>query len=321
MTPEIIKAQFPHTLAQAQIPALGRYYQGKVRDVYERGEQLVIITTDRVSAFDRVLGTIPFKGEMLNALAQAGFDSTQDIIPNAVLSRPDPNVFVMQKCTAYPVEWVVRAYVTGSLWRDIQAKTAEKAYDMQFPKHIKKDEALPFPVLTPFTKAENGQHDRPTSRRELIESNIMTGEAFDQAEATAIALFARGQALAQARGLILVDTKYELGLNTEGQLTLIDEVHTPDSSRYWVASEYETRLAAQHPQRMLDKENLRQWLSETCGFTGDGPPPLLTEDIRVRLCLRYAELYHQLLSQPFVPSVGSVISRLTTSLQTVGLLA
>ena len=320
MTPDELKDQLPHTLERTQFSSLGSRYEGKVRDVYNRGDHLIIITTDRVSAFDRILGTIPFKGEILNHIASAGFAATQDIVPNHLLDEPDPNVVIAKKCRTYPVEWIMRGYITGSLWRDFEAGRAESNYDLKLSTHLRRDERLEHPILTPSTKASSGNHDVPTSRQAILASGIMTEAEFDHAEETVRALFARGQSQAETRGLILVDTKYELGVDSHGQLTLVDEVHTPDSSRYWVASEYASRFEAQEPQRMLDKENLRQWLMQKHHFSGEGPTPELTEDIRISLGLRYQEIYRQLLGEDLESKIGPVETRIKAQLTKAGLL-
>lgn len=319
MTPDQIRAQLPHTLSQTNFPGLGPKYRGKVRDVYDQGDTLVMITTDRVSAFDRVLGTIPFKGEVLNAMTQAGFDATQEIIPNAVISRPDPSVFVVHKCKTYAVEWVVRAYATGSLWRDLEAGVAQENYQIAFPKGIKKDEALPHPILTPSTKAPDGEHDQPTSKAAIIRAGLLTEEEFARAEHVALTLFKKGQAIAAQRGLILVDTKYELGVAKDGQLMLVDEVHTPDSSRYWVTEEYQPRFEAGRAQRMLDKENLRQWLADQ-GFMGHGTPPKLSEAIKVSLSRSYMDVHTKMLGDTFLADVGPTHERIAQNLKSEGLL-
>ncbi|MEM7676890.1 MAG: phosphoribosylaminoimidazolesuccinocarboxamide synthase, partial [Myxococcota bacterium] len=306
-------AQLPHTLQRTDWPDLGERYEGKVRDVYRQSDRIVVVTTDRVSAFDRVLGTVPFKGEILTTIARSEFEATQDVVPNHVLSHPDPNALVAKHCTPYPVEFVVRAYMTGSLWRDY-ASGAAAAYEIHLPPRLRKDERLLGPILTPSTKASGGEHDAPISKRAIVDSGLMTPAQLEAAEAAALALFARGVARAEAKGLILVDTKYEFGEDAEGQLTVIDEIHTPDSSRYWRAESYRERFLAQRPQVMLDKENLRQWLLQEHGFRGQGDAPKLSEDIRTTLAVRYAELHAALLGRPFEPQVGPVQARLGKNL-------
>jgi len=311
-----LRAQLPHALERTRLEGLNRR-EGKVRDIYEFEGHLLLVTTDRVSAFDHVLGTVPFKGEILTSMAIWGFESTRNILPNHVVSVPDPNVIVGKKCQPYPVEFVVRGYVTGSLWRDLEAGRAD-VYEVALPDHLEKDGPLPAPILTPTTKAEVGTHDEPTSKRRIVQASLMTEKEFDAAREAALALYDRGRALAAERGLILVDTKYELGLDDSGALTVIDEIHTPDSSRYWVAADYEERRRAGQPPRMLDKENLREWLRTERGFSGEGSPPRLDDDIRVTLCQRYMDVYERLLGQPFDPEPGPVEPRIRTNLAAAG---
>jgi phosphoribosylaminoimidazole-succinocarboxamide synthase len=308
-----IKDQLNQTVEQTNFPEIGEKYQGKVRDVYQSGEQLVIVTTDRVSAFDHVLGTIPFKGQILNRLAAYGFEQTKDIAQNHVVNIPDPNILVGQKAKAYAVEFIVRGYITGSLWRDYQSGKAS-AYGIDFPSDLKKDQAFAQPILTPSTKAELGLHDEPISMDAIVERKLMTQAQLDEAEDIALKLYARGVELAAKRGLILVDTKYEMGLDAQGKLTVIDEIHTPDSSRYWVAAEYETRFAAGQAQAMLDKENLRQWLIETHGFSGEGQAPPLDDKIRTQLACKYADLYQRLTGETFIPIMGDPQARMRQNL-------
>jgi phosphoribosylaminoimidazole-succinocarboxamide synthase len=319
MSPDTLRAQLPHTLERTAFPGLGARTEGKVRDVYDLGDRLLIVTTDRVSAFDRVLGTIPFKGEILNRAALAAFESTRDIIRNHVIESPDPCVLVAMKCRPFPVELVMRGYVTGSLWRDLQSGAAD-AYELDLDPSTKKDQRLPEPILTPATKAHPGAHDLPTSKRALLASGAMTEAQLEAAEAAARALFARGQALAEERGLILVDTKYEMGLDPDGELVLIDEAHTPDSSRYWVAEEYEARFARGEPQLMLDKENLRSWLMDQHGFGGEGEPPPLSDDIRVLLAERYVRVFERLTGTAFEPIPGPALERVERHLRQAGYL-
>lgn len=310
----LIHAQLKWTLESTNFDRLGPPHRGKVRDVYPVGDHLILVTTDRVSAFDHVLGTIPFKGEILNALALAGFEQTRDIVAHHVVDAPDPNVIVGRRCRAYPVEFVMRAYITGSLWRDyVRAQT--KAYGIDLPPGLQKNQQFETPILTPTTKATAGAHDEPIAPREIISRGLMSQDELERATEVAHLLFERGRAHAKERGLILVDTKYELGEDSEGQLTLIDEVHTADSSRFWIAKSYAERFAAGHEQDMLDKENLRSWLIEEHGFSGRGPVPALDDEIRISLCARYMQAHARLLGRPFVPKVGDVKSRIETNLR------
>lgn len=317
---EAIARQLEHTLAETDFPALGAKYRGKVRDVYRTAERMVIITTDRVSAFDHVLGTIPFKGEVLNAIAVDGFQRTQDLVPNHLLSAPDPNVLVVKPARAFPVEFVVRGHLTGSLWRDYEAGRAG-VYEVDLPPGLKKDQRFEAPILTPSTKAEIGRHDEPISKRGILERGLMTKSDLEEAEAAALALFSRGVEISAARGLILVDTKYELGRDDEGRLMVIDEIHTPDSSRYWIAEGSRERFLEGRPQQMLDKENLREWLIHEHGFSGHGTPPALNREIRVRLARFYLELHERLLGRALAPTGGNPLGRIHANLQRAGFLS
>ncbi len=316
---DLIRDQLEHTVQGTDFTGLGDKYTGKVRDVYRTEERLVIVTTDRVSAFDHVLGTIPFKGQILNRVAADAFEATKDIAPNHVISIPDPNVLVAKPVNAYAVEFIVRQYITGSLWRDYESGKAS-AYGIDFGEGLKRDQKFDAPIMTPSTKAELGMHDEPISCAAIVERGLMTAEQLAEAEATAMKLFARGAELAAARGLILVDTKYELGLDADGTLTVIDEIHTPDSSRYWVAESYAERFAAGDAQQMLDKENLRQWLIETHEFSGHGEPPPLDDAIRTTLSSRYMNLFERLSGRPFDAVTGDPLPRIEANLKAAGLL-
>lgn len=306
-------AQLPHTLQQIDLPALGELYRGKVRDNYARGDRIVMITTDRISAFDHVLGTIPFKGEVLSRLAAFWFEKVKDIAPTHLLDVPDPSVMVVKKAKAFPVEIVIRGYITGSLWRDYQAGKAG-AYGIEWPKGLRKDQRFDEPFITPSTKAQYGVHDEPISEKEILEKGLVPPEIWREATTVARRTFERGQEWARSRGLILVDTKYEMGI-AEGKLTVIDEIHTPDSSRYWVADGYEERYAKGSDQEMLDKENIRQWLIREHGFSGHGKPPPLTDEVRVMLARKYIEVFERLTGETFTSGVGSVAERIEKNLR------
>jgi phosphoribosylaminoimidazole-succinocarboxamide synthase len=314
-----LRAQLPHTLRQLDLPALGDLYRGKVRDNYSRGDQIVMITSDRISAFDHVLGTIPFKGEVLSRLTTFWFDKVKDIAPTHILSVPDPSVMVVKRASALPVEIVIRGYITGSLWRDYLAGTAG-AYGIDWPVGLKKDQKFDRPIITPSTKAEYGKHDEPISEAEILRQGLVSPALWKEACAVAQRLFARGQEWAASRGLILVDTKYEMGI-ADGQLVVIDEIHTPDSSRYWMAREYPQRFAAGQEQQMLDKENIRQWLIKEHGFSGHGKPPALTDDVRVMLARKYIEVFELLTGETFQSPGGDVQVRIEQNLRKAGLLA
>ncbi len=307
-----LRAQLPHTLRQIDLPALGQLYRGKVRDNYSRGDRIVMITTDRVSAFDHVLGTIPFKGEVLSRLTLFWFGKVKDIAPTHLIESPDPSVMVVKRAQALPVEIVIRGYITGSLWRDYQAGKAG-AYGIEWPAGLRKDQRFDTPIITPSTKAEYGKHDEPISEAEILRQRLVTPEVWKEATAIAHRLFQRGQEQARSRGLILVDTKYEMGI-ADGKLVVIDEIHTPDSSRYWIADGYEDRFQRGVDQEMLDKENIRQWLIREHGFSGHGQPPPLSDDVRVMLASKYIEVFERLTGEPFVSAVGSVEERIKRNL-------
>ena len=314
-----LHAQLAHTLEHTGWTAMaGRgplvRYDGKVRDCYidaARGER-VIVVTDRLSAFDRVIGLIPWKGQVLNQLAQHWFRATAHLAPNHVIESPDPNVCIGREVRPLAVELVMRAYLTGvtstSIWKAYE-NGARTFAGHALPDGLRKNQPLPRALLTPSTKAAKGGHDVTVSKDELLAMGQVTADEFERAAAIAERLFAFGQARAAERGLILADTKYELGVTAEGEVIVIDEIHTPDSSRYWIAEGSAERHARGEPQRMLDKENLREWLMNERGFSGHGTPPALDDDIRVRLAVFYAELYARLLGRPFVPTVGPVLPR------------
>ena len=284
---------------------LGTRYRGKVRDTYDLGDgRLALVTTDRISAFDHVLHqAIPLKGQVLNRLAAFFFEHTADVAPNAVLSVPDPNVTLAVRCQALPVEFVVRGSLAGHAWR-VYRDGGRALCGVSLPDGLRESEPFPEPILTPATKAAEG-HDEDISEADIVSRGILSRDTLDEARAAALALFARGQDLAARRGLILVDTKYEFGRAPDGRLLLIDEVHTPDSSRYYRADGYEARLAAGEPQRQLSKEFVREWLMEN-GFQGragqdlpDLPPAFVHEVAR-----RYVELYEAVTGEAFVPDMS-----------------
>lgn len=302
---EMLREGLRHVVETVALPALGAAQSGKVREAWPlpNGKR-VLVTTDRVSAFDRVLGTIPFKGQVLNQLSAWWFERTRDIVRNHMVAVPDANTMIVRDAEPLPVEIIVRGFLTGvtstSLWT-MYAAGVERPYGLELPAGMHKDDRLPQPVLTPTTKALAGQHDAPLSGAEVVARGLVPAALWSKIEATALALFAEGQRVAEAAGLLLVDTKYEMGL-VGGELVLIDEVHTPDSSRYWVKSAWEARTPERPPEH-LDKELLRKELA-AIGYRGDGPPPALTDDIRVRLAARYVELYERLTGLAFEPAAG-----------------
>ena len=313
---DIIKNQLDNTLEKLELNISSDFYRGKVRENYYKDDQIIMVTSDRVSAFDHVLGTIPFKGQILNEIACFWFEKTKDIVPNHFISSPDEQVLVTKKAKTLPVEVIVRQYITGSLWREYSSGINGQ-YGFMLPDNLIENQKFDIPILTPSTKAEYGEHDEPISREKIVNS-LVEENIYAKAEKYALELFNIGQEWANSRGLILVDTKYEFGMYN-GELIVIDEIHTPDSSRYWVKDEYDSRFNNRKSQKMLDKENIRQWLIER-GFKGEGTPPELTSDIRILLAEKYIELYKTLLGKEFIPSVGDVAERISKNLSKNGII-
>jgi phosphoribosylaminoimidazole-succinocarboxamide synthase len=279
------------------LPAGARLASGKVRDVVSVGDDLFITTTDRISAFDRVLATVPAKGEVLNTLTLFWMDRTADIVPNHLLERVSARTVRAARCDVVPVEVVVRGYLTGSALRDYQADRPVSG--IRLPPGMRPSQRFETPLLTPSTKEAGGLHDRPVSRDELLAGGLVPRALWEDIERTALALFRRGSEVAAANGLILVDTKYEFGLR-RGTLTLVDEVHTPDSSRYWYADTYQRLFEAGERQRELDKEYLRQWLLERA-FKGDGEPPAIPSEVLVEVAWRYVTAWQTITGTDLVP--------------------
>lgn len=311
-----IYAELNNTLESAQFPAGCSPERGKVRDWLCKGDERIIVTSDRISAFDRVLGTIPFKGQVLNQLAAYWFEKTRHIVPNHIVSVPDPNIIVARECGQLSLEFIVRGYITGvtntSAWTNY-AKGVRLFCGHVLPEGLRKDQKLERPILTPTTKHE--EHDRNVSREEAIAEGLIDADTFDAAADICLKLYNYGVELAAARGLILVDTKYELGL-LNGKIVVSDEVNTPDSSRYWYADTYAERFAAGQPQRQIDKEYVRQWLASQ-GFTGDGTPPVLTDEVRVEAAKRYIQAYELITGESFKVSdepVGQRVSKVLAAL-------
>jgi phosphoribosylaminoimidazole-succinocarboxamide synthase len=312
-----LRALLPKTLEATDLPIPGAAkYFGKVRDNYTVGDRRTIVVTDRISAFDVVLGTIPCKGQVLNKMAAHWFEATRDVAPNHMIGIPDPTVMVALNCTPIPVEMVMRAFLTGvtstSIWHHYQ-KGAREFCGHQLPDNLKKNQPLPRAILTPSTKAEKGGHDVSASREEILKMGAVDAATFDEAAAIAERLFAFGRKAASERGLILVDTKYELGRAPDGKIVVIDEIHTPDSSRYWFAEDYEARLAAGEEPRSLDKEYVRRWYAAQ-GYTGDGPPPPLSDEVRVEAAKRYIEAYERITGETFVADLSEPLPRIARNL-------
>ncbi len=276
------------------------YFKGKVRDRYDLGKTFALITTDRQSAFDRILATIPFKGQVLNQTGAWWFEKTKDIIPNHVIDCPDPNVTIAKKCKPFPIEFVVRGFVTGSsstsLWT-VYNQGKREYCGIEFPDGLVKNQKLPKPIITPTTKEE--EHDRAISPAEIIAEQWMDKDHWEYASQKALDLFKRGQEISSKQGLILVDTKYEMGLDENGEITLIDEIHTPDSSRYWIEESFQERLDQQKEPDNIDKEFLRLWFKEHCDPYNDEKLPLAPKELVTELSARYIHLYEVITGEKF----------------------
>lgn len=300
----------------SEFDQLGRRYSGKVRENFTANGVRVIVVTDRVSAFDVVLGTIPFKGQVINGLARYWFHQTREVFDNHLIDVPDAQAMRAVECEPIPIEFVVRSYLTGSsstsVWRAYERGEREFC-GHRLPEGLREHEPLPHSIVTPSTKAAKGEHDESVSKDELFARGLIEPELYEQLEQRSLQLFALGQQIAAQRGLILVDTKYELGRAPDGRIVLIDEIHTPDSSRYWYSDAYEQAMAAGEAPRSLDKEFVRRWLVSQ-GFRGDGTPPALTDEVRLEAAKRYIETYEQLTGEPFVPETEAPQTRLARHL-------
>ena len=305
------------TTTDFHFPGQQSVYHGKVRDVYDINDDLmVMVATDRISAFDVILPKgIPFKGQVLNQIAAKFLDATADIVPNWKLATPDPMVTVGLKCEGFRVEMIIRGYLTGSAWREYK-NGARTLCGVPLPEGMKENQRFPVPIITPTTKAEAG-HDENISREEIIAQGIVSREDYEQMEQYTRALFQRGTEIAARRGLILVDTKYEFG-KRDGKVYLIDEIHTPDSSRYFYADGYEEKFAKGEPQRQLSKEFVRQWLIDR-GFMGQAGQqvPEMTDEFVGSVTDRYVELYEHIVGEKFVkdetPDLAARIEKNVTS--------
>jgi phosphoribosylaminoimidazole-succinocarboxamide synthase len=296
---------------------------GKVRASWACGDgRRLMVTTDRLSAFDRVLAGVPYKGQVLNQLSAWWFDQTADLIANHNLDVPDPNALLATAATPLPVEVVVRGHITGvtdtSLW-GMYSRGARTMYGYEFPDGLRKNTALPSHIVTPTTKAEHGGHDEPLSCAEVVERGLLEADLWERVMAAALAIFARGVALGERAGLILADTKYEFGVTAQGELILIDEVHTPDSSRWWVAASYDARLAAGEEPESLDKEVVRRAFADL-GYKGDGPVPVLPGEVWSETSSRYITAFERLTDSTFQPGAYPVAERLIANLTKAGLL-
>ena len=294
-----IRQELGNCLIETNI-SQGEKFIGKARDRYDLGDRMVLIATDRQSAFDRVLAAIPFKGQALNLTSAWWFEQTRHIVPNQVLSIPDPNVTIAKKCTAFPIEFVVRGYITGStntsLWMVYQSGQRDYSGN-DLPDGLMKNQKLPTNYLTPTTKEED--HDRPISPDEIVSENWMTADDWEQCSRIAQELFAFGQAKAAERGLILVDTKYEMGRAETGEILLIDEIHTSDSSRYWIADSYQQRMLEGQEPDNVDREFLRLWFRKNCNPYEDEVLPPAPDDLVIELSRRHIYLYEKITGRSF----------------------
>ena len=309
--PELLRRALCYRLTEVEIPGLPGHYRGKVRDNYSLPDgRRILVATDRQSAFDQVLAAVPFKGQVLTQIARFWFERTADICPNHVLSYPDPNVLVARELVMLPVEVVVRDYLTGSTDTSIwtaYAKGVRKFCGNPLPEGMAKNAKLPETILTPSTKPADGTHDVSMSPDELIAGGYITPEQWGELAEISLRLFQRGREIAAANGLILVDTKYEFGLDRQGRVTLADEIHTPDSSRYWFASSYRERHAAGEEPESLDKEFLRLWLRARCNPYTD-PIPVIPDEVLVDFAAKYIRLYETVTGQGFkVPDMTTPI--------------
>jgi phosphoribosylaminoimidazole-succinocarboxamide synthase len=292
-----------NVLAEAAIPELPNHYRGKVRDNYDLPDgRRIIIATDRLSAFDRIITAVPLKGQVLNQIARFWFDATRDICPNHVIEYPDPNVLVCRHLTILPVEIVVRDYLTGttatSIW-PIYRDGRREIYGIRFPDGLRENEKLPQTIVTPTTKAADGGHDAPLTAAEIVERGLLGAQKWRLVSELALSLFACGRAIARARGLILADTKYEFGLDADGRILLADEIHTPDSSRYWLAPSYEDRFGVGERPESLDKDFIRRWVAARCDPYRD-PIPAIPRAVVAEAARIYVDVFETITGEAFV---------------------
>jgi phosphoribosylaminoimidazole-succinocarboxamide synthase len=316
LSKEMIQQQIASTLQETDFEGLGERIRGKVRDIYVGDDTILLIATDRQSAFDRILAHVPFKGQVLTQASVFWFEHTKDIVPNHLLSVPDPNVVACKKLRVFPVEVVVRGYITGVT--DTAAWTAYARGEREFcgntlPEGLRKNQKFAQPILTPTTKAED--HDEKISAREIVERGLMTQEQWDYVAGKALELFERGTRISEEHGVILVDTKYEFGYDDAGKIYLIDEIHTPDSSRYWLKATYAERFANRQEPDSIDKEFLRLWFVEHCDPYHDDELPPAPEELVVELSRRYIQSFEMITGKTFEAEVGDVAKRIEQHLK------
>ena len=309
-----------YALSDATIAELPNHHAGKVRDSYDlQGGRRLLIATDRLSAFDRILTSVPLKGQVLTQTARFWFEATADICPNHVISYPDPNVLLARRLTILPVEIVVRGYLAGTTGTSILTlynQGRREMYGERFADGLRPNQALPQPIITPTTKADAGAHDEPLSAKQILERQLLEPRQWEQVSDYALKLFARGQALAAERGLILADTKYELGLDADGRIVLADEIHTPDSSRYWLASSYPARFERGERPESFDKDFVRAWVAARCDPYRD-PIPAIPDELVLQTAEVYVRAFETITSQAFSPPARDepVLQRIRRNLQ------
>ena len=312
---DLIRSQLTNTLNEVNLHGLGEHYEGKVRDNFINAEKgtRTIVSSDRLSAFDRVITVIPFKGQLLNQMSTFWFEKTKHFAPNHIIDIPDPNVVRVHECETLPVEIIIRAYITGSAWRAYQK--GESVSGISFPEGLKNYQKLPTPVLTPTTKADVGEHDMPISREEIIAQGLVSEEIYTKAEKMAMELFDFATKHCAQNNLILVDCKFEFGINPEGDLVVIDEIFTPDASRFWIFDTYGAKFEKGEKPDILDKEFFRQWLISEKNYMGDGPIPEIPDDIKVEFVNRYVQSYEMITGEKFKPIIeGNIIDRIQNNL-------
>lgn len=312
----IIRNQLNNTVQEIDLPKLGERYKGKVREnfINSATNERTIISTDRLSAFDKVITTIPFKGQLLNQMSTFWFEKTKHIAPNHIIDIPDPNVVRVHECESLPIEMIVRAYITGSAWRAYQK--GESVSGITFPEGLKNYQKLPEIVITPSTKAEVGEHDMPISKEEIIQKGLVAADVYEDIEQKTLALFKFASDYCAQNNLILVDCKFEYGKTKEGEIVVIDEIFTPDASRFWIKDTYQERFEAGEKPEILDKEFFRQWLISEKNFMGDGPIPDIPDDIKVEFVNRYVQSYEMITGKKFEPVIeGNIIDRIKKNLK------
>ncbi|MFX1310032.1 MAG: phosphoribosylaminoimidazolesuccinocarboxamide synthase [Promethearchaeota archaeon] len=313
---EIIKQQLDKTLYETNFPSLGMFYKGKVRDNYVIDSIRIIISTDRLSAFDRVITTIPFKGQMLNQISAFWFEKTKNLVKNHIIDIPDPNIAVVHQCKMIPIEIIVRGYLTGTAWRNYTK--GESTSGIKLPKGLRKNEKLDNILITPSTKAESG-HDLYISKEKLIQDKMVEKEIYELMEIAALKLFKFGQEYCKKNGLIMVDTKYEFGIK-DGELLVVDEIHTQDSSRFWIFDTYQEKFESGQEPEILDKEIFRGWLMETYpkifpNIKPDQKIPPISTDIKIELAKRYMKSYEKITGLKFKAEVSDVKNRIYENLK------